>query len=139
MRGLTPEKRKSIVHKWSTVSGISLRKLAKEEDVSVGAVRTAIKKYGEQCTFEDAPRSGRKSGPVSPAIDKKVRDAYKQKPSASVRDVARKVRTQDVPEAEKNLKGTQIKPLLSNQEPGNCMIQYFAKVLGALSWTMKRM
>jgi transposase len=93
MRGLTPEKRKSIVHKWSTVSGISLRKLAKEEDVSVGAVRTAIKKYGEQCTFEDAPRSGRKSGPVSPAIDKKVRDAYKQKPSASVRDVARKVGT----------------------------------------------
>lgn len=93
MRGLTPEQRKSIVHKWCTVSGLSLRKLAKEEGVSVGAVRSAIRKYREQCTFEDAPKSGRKSGPVSPDIDKKIRDAYKRKPATSVRDVAKKLGT----------------------------------------------
>ena len=56
MRGLTPEQRKSIVHKWCTVSGLSLRKLAKEEGVSVGTVRSTIRKYGEQCTFEEAEK-----------------------------------------------------------------------------------
>lgn len=93
MRGLTPEQRKRIVHKWCTVSGLSLRKLAKEEGVSVGAVQTAIRKYGESCTFEDAPRRGRKPGPVNPAIDRKIKDRFKQNPSASVRDVAKFVGT----------------------------------------------
>lgn len=93
MRGLTPEQRKSIVHKWCTKSGLSFRKLAKEEGVSVGAVQTALRKYGESCSFADSPRRGRKPGAVDPVIDRKVRDYFKLHPSASVRDVAKKVGT----------------------------------------------
>jgi transposase len=93
MRGLTPEQRKRIVHKWGTVSGLSIRKLAKEEGVSVGAVQTALRKYREQCTFADSPRRGRKPGPADPTVDKKIKDYYKRHPSASVRDVAKKLGT----------------------------------------------
>ncbi|XP_047989880.1 ubiquitin-protein ligase E3A [Leguminivora glycinivorella] len=38
------EKRKEIVHKWCTIPNITLKQLAKSEGVSIGAVRTAIRK-----------------------------------------------------------------------------------------------
>lgn len=93
MRGLTPEKRKSIVDKWCTIIGITLRKLAKLENVSVGAVRTAIKKYGQEFTFNDTQKSGRKPGPSNPILKKKIEKAYKQNPERSVRDIAKKLGT----------------------------------------------
>jgi transposase len=93
MRGLSAEHRKKIVHKWTTIPGLSLRKLAKQEGVSVKAVRTAIRKFGEENSFLDLPKTGRKRGPVCPKLDKKIQEVFTTKPSASVRDVAKKVGT----------------------------------------------
>ena len=84
MRGLSPEQRKRIVHKWGTVSGLSIRKLAREEGISVGAVQTSLRKYCEECTFTDALRRGRKPGPVDRTMDKKVKEYYKRHPSVSL-------------------------------------------------------
>jgi transposase len=60
MRGLSAEQRRKIVHKWCTEPGLSLRKLAKIEGVSEKAVRTAIRKFSEDNSFEDKPKTGRK-------------------------------------------------------------------------------
>lgn len=93
MRGLSPEKRKSILDKWCSIKGITLRKLAKLENVSVGAVQNAIKKFGQEYTFVDKPKSGRKPGSSNPNLDRKIVKAYKTNKEASVRDLAKKLGT----------------------------------------------
>lgn len=89
MRGISPEKRKLIVHKWCTIPNITLKQLAKTVEVSIGAVRTAIRKYGEDFTFYDAPKSGRKTGPTDRNLDRKIAQAFRRKPDLSVKDVAK--------------------------------------------------
>ena len=91
MRGISPEKSKSIVHKCCIIPNITLRQLAKQEEVSLGAIRNATRKYGEEYSFKDKPKSGRKSGPVDKILARKVYHAYAKKKSASIRDVAKKV------------------------------------------------
>lgn len=93
MRGLSVEQRRNIVHKWCTEPGMSLRKLAKMEGVSDKAVRTAIRKFGEDNTFMDKPKSGRKKGPANPLLDKRIMKAFENKKEVSERDVAKKVGT----------------------------------------------
>lgn len=64
MGKISVEKRRAIVHKWCSIPGLSLRKLAKLENVGVKAVRIAIRKFGEEYSLEDLPRSGRKKGAI---------------------------------------------------------------------------
>ncbi|XP_058462483.1 uncharacterized protein LOC131437267 isoform X1 [Malaya genurostris] len=93
MRGLLAEQRRKIVYKWCTERGLSLRKITKMEGVSENAVRNAIRKFGEDNTFEDKPKTGRKTGPANPQLDKRILKAFEQKKEVSVRDVAKKVGT----------------------------------------------
>lgn len=67
------------MHKWCTIPNITLKALAISEGVSIGAVRTAIKKYGNDFTFYDAPKSGRKKGPVDRNLDRKIAQMYRRK------------------------------------------------------------
>lgn len=93
MGRISAEKRREIVHKWCTVPGLSLKKLAKEANVGIKAVRVAIKKYGEEVSFEDLPRSGRKKGSANPKLDTKIKQAFAAKKGISVRDLAKKLGT----------------------------------------------
>ena len=93
MRGLSAEQRQQIVYKWCTERGLSLRKIVKMEGVSEKAVRNAIRKFGEDNTSEDKPKTGRKKGPANPQLDKRILKAFEQKKEVSVRDVAKKVGT----------------------------------------------
>ena len=63
------------------------------ENVSIGAVRNAICKYGEEASFQDNPKSGRKPGSVNRNLDRKVKQSFRHKKGASVRDVAKKIGT----------------------------------------------
>lgn len=93
MRGLTPEKRQAIVDRWCTQKGLTYRKLAKLEGVSVCAVFNAINKYAQDLTFHDKPKSGRKPGSTNKKLEQKICKEYSKKKEASVRDIARKLGT----------------------------------------------
>lgn len=72
MRGLTEEKRKSIVAQNCSEKGRSLRKLAKHEGVSFGAVQNIIKRFGMHNTLKDLPGRGRNVDASKPKLDKKI-------------------------------------------------------------------
>lgn len=116
MRGLTPQKRKSIVDKWCSVKGITYRKLAQMEGVSVGAVQTAIRKYGEDYTFEDQQRPGQKPGPSNPKLDQKIVKLFASNRELSVRDVAKKVGT-SIGMVQRAKKRNNLKTLKKQKQP----------------------
>lgn len=93
MKGLSIEKRKSILSKWCTESGITYRKLAKEEGVSVHAVQNAIRRFGNHYSLSDLPGRGRKPGPSRPNLDHKICKLLAAKKGLLVRDCAKKVGT----------------------------------------------
>lgn len=93
MRGLTEEKRKSIVTKYCTETGLSMRDLAKQEGVSLHAVQNAINRFGTHYTLKDLPGRGRKAGPSNPELDKKICKAFERKKEVSIRDCAKKCGT----------------------------------------------
>ncbi|XP_047993581.1 uncharacterized protein LOC125240438 [Leguminivora glycinivorella] len=93
MKGLTPEQRKRIVDKYVREKGISMRMIAKIEKVSRSAVFNAIKKYGQDLSFKDKPKSGRKIGSHNRNLDSKICRKIKTSPNASIRDVAKKCKT----------------------------------------------
>lgn len=93
MRGLTSEKRQSIISKWCTDKDITYRKLAKDEGVSVHAVQNTIKRFGENYTLNDLPGRGRKPGPSRPKLDEKICKLFASKKGLSVRDCANKACT----------------------------------------------
>ena len=60
------------------------------EGVSEKAMREVIVKFGEDNTFEDKPKTGRKKGPANPQLDKRILKEFEQKKEDSVRDMAKK-------------------------------------------------
>lgn len=93
MKSLTIEKRQSIVSKYCSQKGISLRQIAKEEGVSLHAVQNAIERFGEHYTLKDLPGRGRKRGAFNPQLDKKICQQFIKKKELSVRDCAKKCGT----------------------------------------------
>lgn len=82
--------RRLILHKWFSEK-LSFRELAKSVNCSKSAVFKIVKKFGETCSLEDQPKSGRKKG----ASDQKkelaaVRLLKSHKP-CSVREIAKKL------------------------------------------------
>lgn len=74
----------------ASIKGISYRKIAKQLKTSHQSVSAVIKKYGEELTFHDLPRSGRKIGSFNKTTDNKVRKLIDSKRSLSIRDIAKK-------------------------------------------------
>lgn len=90
MSRLSLNVRKQIVDSWLSVKGISFRQIAKQLNTSHQTVSAVIKKYGEELTFKDLPRPGRKIGSYNKNIDRKVRKLIESKRSLSVREIAKK-------------------------------------------------
>lgn len=93
MKGLSEEERKSIIIKYCKNPGLPLRKLAKQEGVSVHAVRNAIDRFGKHNTLKDLPGRGRKRAPSNPDLDKKICNTFQRKKEISIRDCAKKCGT----------------------------------------------
>jgi transposase len=93
MKGLSEEKRKTIVTKYCSEPSLTMRKLAKQEGVSICAVQNAIARYGKHNTLRDLPGRGRKVGASKPALDKKICQQFERKKDMSVRDCAKKCGT----------------------------------------------
>ena len=53
-------------------------------------MRKAIRRFAEDNTSEDKPKTGRKEGPANPQLDKRILKAFEQKKEVSVRDVDKK-------------------------------------------------
>ena len=49
----------------------------KMEEVIAKTVRTAIRKFGEDHTFEDKSQTSRKKGPGDPRLDKRALQLFK--------------------------------------------------------------
>jgi transposase len=79
MKGLSEEKRKTIVTKYCSEPSLTMRKLAKQEGVSICAVQNAIARYGKHNTLRDLPGRGRKVGASKPALDKKICQQFERK------------------------------------------------------------
>lgn len=76
MKGLSDKKRLLIVTKYCKGSGMSMRKIAAEEAVSLKAVYNTIKRFGMNHTLKDLPGRGRKRGPLRPNLDKKICEQF---------------------------------------------------------------
>ena len=72
MKGLSAKQRFSIVTKYSEGSGMTMRKIAEMEGVSLKTVYSTIKRLGMNHTFKDLPGRGRKRGPLHHNLDKKT-------------------------------------------------------------------
>lgn len=79
------------MHKWCK-EGLSYAKLAKIAKCSKSAVFKIIKKFGEECTVADLPKSRRRSGPADPSIDEKGVKLLTCGRCYSVREISRKLR-----------------------------------------------
>lgn len=91
MARISLDTRRLILQKWCK-EGLSYGELAKIGKCSKSAVFKIIKKYGEECTVADLPKSRRRSGPADPAIDEKGVKLLTSEQSYSVREIARKLR-----------------------------------------------
>lgn len=122
MRGLSVEKRKSIVSKYCSGNGMSMRKLAKEEGVSVHAVQNAIKRFGNHFTLKDLPGRGRKPGASRPDLDKKICKQFSGKKEISVRNCAKKCGT-SVSMVQRVKKRNDLKTFKKQKQPKRSAIQ----------------
>lgn len=93
MAKINIEKRKSVLFKWCSIKSISMRKIAKEENLPVSSVSYIIKKFGETNTIHNLPKSGRKKGSFDQEKSRRVMEIIKKKRELSVRDIAKKAKT----------------------------------------------
>ncbi|XP_047996380.1 uncharacterized protein LOC125234214 [Leguminivora glycinivorella] len=93
MPRINPNIHKLIIVTYCTEKGISMRQLAKRFKISKDGVRKVIKKFGEYNILGDLPGRGRKKGCVKPQLDAAIVAAFRRNPSASTRDVAKKLKT----------------------------------------------
>lgn len=93
MRGLNPDQRKRIVDIWRNENGISMRAIAKLEDVSLKAVSNTIRKYNHDLSFQDKPKTGRPRGSSNVKLDSTICSSIEKMPCSSIRDISRKCKT----------------------------------------------
>lgn len=91
MPSIKLEKRKQVVQKWISEK-LSYRKLAKKFNISKSAVEKIIKKYGNECTFDNLRKSSSRSGPVNEKKEKQVVQLLMGNQMYSVRQIAKKVK-----------------------------------------------
>ena len=100
------------------------------EQVCIGAVRNAIKKFGKEHSFEDLPKSGQKSQPVIPELAGKVRQAFTARKLLLFEispksweclpvqvNVQKQSWAQDLQEAEKAKKKSETRPICETTSP----------------------
>ena len=93
MKSILLGKNNCIITKWCKIKGMTIKKLAKEAVVSVGAFQNTIKRFGEHHTLNNISVLGQKPGATSKKLDQKNMCLFNKNKNLSMRDCSKTANT----------------------------------------------